>query len=354
MALWIYIALSEYLADVVTTVYPASIALQVNCKSSLQEILTKNVTIYEEKIITTYECKNVQEKAPVKEIPVHCNDQECRSQSGNCNRNKCTWDSGYRLALDDFQPPKETGYTWEKDGVSHEKLMTYKKTEIPKIFHQSWKDIHVPDRYKDWETSCMDLHVDYDYLLWTDVDNRLLVAKEYPWLLYTYDRLRSGIQRADFVRYVYLHHFGGIYADLDVECLKNSDELIKNRIVVLGVLGDDYDFIHNIPNAILASKKGHPFWLFLLNRISMLLHQNDGTEATTGPIILRDAYRLFIKYEKYKNDFYVASPGELYGVDWHKPPKNCVAAFNQPLDAVQCKKLFPNAFMITYWTHSWS
>ena len=304
---WILIILNQYATENSRINKPERSFFQVNCNSSEPLIREHTITLTNTKFVVKTECPEPEKK--------ECNQGECRSKGGNCNNNNCEWDSGYGLNVDDFKPPtKSAKYSWEKNGITHEKLMLNSNKVIPKVFHQSWKNTNVPERYLAWEKSCKDTHPNWDNLLWTDEDNRQFISEEYPWLLYAYDRLRGGILRADFVRYAYLHHFGGIYADLDVECLKNSDELVKDKKIVLGVLGDDYNFIHNIPNAILASTKGHPFWLFLMNRITMVMHQNDKVEATTGPIVLRDAYRLFLKYEEYANDFYVAPPGILYVV----------------------------------------
>ena len=341
--LWVLIVLNQYSIETLRVNKPERNLFQTSCNTSA--IPTVTVT----EVMVKPGCPKNQQP---KEGSI-CHQGECRSKAGNCKYNTCEWDSGKGLDVDDFNPPKPTKYTWEKNSITHDKLQAYSKESIPPIFHQSWKTVDVPNKFLDWEKSCLDKHKNWDHLLWTDEDNRQFVAKEYPWLLYTYDRFKNNIQRADFSRYVYLHYYGGIYADLDVECLKNSDELIKDKVIVFGVLGDDDNFVHNIPNAILASIKGHPFWLFLLNRITMLMHQNGEPEEMTGPIILRDAYRLFVKYEQYKNDFYITKPGILYGVDWHKPLPNCVAAFGQHLDTTECKKNYPDAYMVTYWTHSW-
>jgi mannosyltransferase OCH1-like enzyme len=40
----------------------------------------------------------------------------------------------------------------------------------------------------------------------------------YPWFLETFDGYPYPIQRADAIRYFVLHHFGGIYIDLDDVC----------------------------------------------------------------------------------------------------------------------------------------
>lgn len=45
-------------------------------------------------------------------------------------------------------------------------------------------------------------------VLWTDKDNARLVAR-YPEVEATYKKLKNGIQRADFVRNLYMWEFGG-------------------------------------------------------------------------------------------------------------------------------------------------
>lgn len=46
---------------------------------------------------------------------------------------------------------------------------------VPKILHQSWKTRDVPAKWKAAQKSCMDLHSDWEYKLWTDEDNLELI-----------------------------------------------------------------------------------------------------------------------------------------------------------------------------------
>ena len=59
--------------------------------------------------------------------------------------------------------------------------------------------------------------------LWTDKKAREFIADEYPWFLETFDGYPYPIQRADAIRYFVLHHFGGIYIDLDDVRSDNRD-----------------------------------------------------------------------------------------------------------------------------------
>ena len=63
------------------------------------------------------------------------------------------------------------------------------------------------------------------------------------------------------MRIFYMHRFGGMYADLDMEALRDMGPLLLgSREPVLAYLSDTWQLRHNIPNAWMASPPGHPFW----------------------------------------------------------------------------------------------
>jgi mannosyltransferase OCH1-like enzyme len=64
-------------------------------------------------------------------------------------------------------------------------------------------------------------------MLWTDETAREFVQTHYPAHLQMYDSYTYPIQRADSIRYFVLHHFGGIYMDLDIGCRRKMDELLQ-------------------------------------------------------------------------------------------------------------------------------
>lgn len=95
---------------------------------------------------------------------------------------------------------------------------------IPKIIHQSWIDRDLPIRFKKWSDSFRLKHPEWKWVssrplvfeaakltsqvLWTDNDNDRLVGR-HPEMNATYHALKNGIQRADFVRNLYMWDFGG-------------------------------------------------------------------------------------------------------------------------------------------------
>ena len=67
---------------------------------------------------------------------------------------------------------------------------------------------------------------------------------------------------------MYLHHYGGVYVDLDFESINPMGGYLKGKQLVLGRMGSDVHFYHSIPNAFMASVPGHPFWIKVLEYIS--------------------------------------------------------------------------------------
>lgn len=53
------------------------------------------------------------------------------------------------------------------------------------------------------------MNPDYEWVLWTDEDNRQMVTKYAPEFLTAYDDLPSEIYRADVSRNLYMFLFGG-------------------------------------------------------------------------------------------------------------------------------------------------
>ncbi len=82
-------------------------------------------------------------------------------------------------------------------------------TSIPKLFHQSWINATLPNKFEEWSHSCRHANPDWEWVLWTDQDNMKLVEKYAPWFSSTYEALRSEIYRADTARNIYMHVFGG-------------------------------------------------------------------------------------------------------------------------------------------------
>ncbi len=259
---------------------------------------------------------------------------------------------------------------------------------FPKLIFQTWKSkLSMPENYARWSKSLRQMNQDFEYFLWDDVDNRSFIERFYPWFLPFYDAYPREIYRADAVRYFFLYQFGGLYADMDTECLRPVGDLFRSGDVWLVRIGNDPHFPHSIPNAIMASRPLQEFWLLVIHLMvekakalgDSAAMVGKGPEALTGPMLLKTAYDTYIAPEQ--NDvrkiiqrIAARLPGERqphampsrvvmlepdiwYPIDWsnmiHLRLSSEVVDFNVSLAKRTKRWLFPKSFLVTYWTHSW-
>jgi hypothetical protein len=218
---------------------------------------------------------------------------------------------------------------------------------IPRIIHQTWKDSTLPDNYAGYRQTVLARHPGWRHRLWTDADNRLLIAKHYPWFLETYDGYRHGIERADAVRYFILLHYGGVYIDLDMECLKPIDPLLGAGGLHFSLLAAPTIDHAIVANALMAAPKGHPFFAYLTKRLAYLVRR-DITFAdvfnNTGPDMLARHVRLLENVWQFN----------IIGLD--KVCDRCVLEQNpwlggRDIDSIRAGRLL---YFIHHHTNSWN
>ncbi|KAL1527193.1 hypothetical protein AB1Y20_015872 [Prymnesium parvum] len=167
--------------------------------------------------------------------------------------------------------------------------------------HQTWKDEEPPRRLfaRRWRQALRDANPGWDYRLWTDADNRKLIASRYPWFLRAYDRYATPIQRSDAARYFIAHAYGGVYADLDIECFRPFEPLVRPGVSLLLSYKQAHNFSRGACNSIFGSAAGHPFWevVFdvLRNRSAITPRGHNDVLFTTGPAVLREAVRRLLR-----------------------------------------------------------
>ncbi|KAI5294123.1 hypothetical protein KEM52_004671 [Ascosphaera acerosa] len=165
---------------------------------------------------------------------------------------------------------------------------------IPKIIHQTYKNETIPSVWQDAQKSCIQLHDDYEYILWTDAKAESFIAKEYPWFLETFRTYEYPIQRADSIRYFVLAHYGGIYIDLDDGCNRRLDPLLAypawlRRTTPTGISND-----------AMGSVPQHPFFLHVIdslqayNRKWMLPYIT--VMYSTGPLFLSVIWKQWMSH----------------------------------------------------------
>lgn len=140
-------------------------------------------------------------------------------------------------------------------------------------------------------------------MFWTDASALTFISTHYPQYLSLYERYNYGIQRADVLRYFLLHHYGGIYLDLDIAPYRRLEALLKLPAWACETTPT------GISNDALGSVKGHPFYRFVID--SLKHYQRDWGSpyvtvmASTGPLFLSLVLR---EYEKLRSKGDVFEP----------------------------------------------
>jgi mannosyltransferase OCH1-like enzyme len=178
---------------------------------------------------------------------------------------------------------------------------------IPGTIIQTWRTASLPDRAAPLCESWRRLNPGMRHLFFDDEACRRLVAETVPQFLDAWLALPHAVMRADFFRYAALYRHGGIYADIDMECVRPVANLLALAPVVLGVearltvrrqreLG--YARPAQIANCMMLAEPGQPFFMEAMARCVGLAAEEPETargriEDVTGPRMLT---RLF--YER--------------------------------------------------------
>jgi inositol phosphorylceramide mannosyltransferase catalytic subunit len=232
---------------------------------------------------------------------------------------------------------------------------------VPLLLHQSWKTDNLPSRFRRWSRTWVRVVPHWEKWLWTDVDNRFLVERFYSKYLKLYDALPHPVMRADVARIMYLHRYGGIYADFDILALRDISELVSGDDVVIGQMSSNLALHNNLPNAFMASPPQHEFWLYCLSIVFAPNHTECEPACRTGPDMLLKAVKSYsmakIPYHKIR----VLPPAFVYPFEWRVTDggkdassigRSCRAQ-SSTFNEAKCISMFPDAYLITFWSHSW-
>ena len=216
-------------------------------------------------------------------------------------------------------------------------LATHKHTAelIPRIIHQTYKTVDVPDKWLDAYNSCKATHQasNWTHVLWTDEDAANFIAANYPWFFDTYTRYPYAIQRADAMRYFILHHYGGFYLDLDVGCRRDLSPLLKYA----AIFPKTKPF--GVSNDVMAAAKGHPLFQQLISS----LKANSRWFGTKYPTVIFSTGPMFVSLEIVK---YLRTNGRRHGAT--------TAALAPAADVLSVRILHPTLYSASetsFFTH---
>lgn len=208
---------------------------------------------------------------------------------------------------------------------------------IPKIIHQIWIGKEIPKEFADYINSWKQKHPDWQYKLWTQNDIEKFGFKNKQYIL---DSRNPG-EISDLMRYEILHRHGGVYVDMDFECLQKLDELHHIYDFYICIQPLDSDLLQ-LGIGIIGSVPKHPMLKQVINGIAKNWeNKNYKSMATarTGPIYMT---RMFYRYAGTKNMRDIAFPAHYF----------------HPLGVTQFdvekeKWVDSGSYGVHYWAKSW-
>lgn len=239
---------------------------------------------------------------------------------------------------------------YDKNNLS--KTVPDDKPRIPLIIHQIWLGSPLPEKYKKWQEAWQSMP-DFEYKLWTDkdVEKLNLISKN------IYEKSKNYGQKADILTAEILYQFGGIYIDIDLECLQPEMFALLNRCY------DFYIGLHPLDlwvieagHAIMASIKGHPYfegylkdlpkrWADSKNKVNNVATHN---LLTSGPGFFAD---LIISYLDKGTKDIVFPPTFFYPLGYAQVRK--LSRQGLDFEAIKKKVLKPESVAIHWWDGNW-
>lgn len=150
---------------------------------------------------------------------------------------------------------------------------------IPKIIHQIWIGDVVPEEFKSFQESWIRYHPDWQYKLWTQADIPHLS-------LYNKDlcmHAKNPGELSDMLRYEILYQWGGVYVDMDFECLKPLDILHHRYDFYVGIQPLDSEVVQ-LGIGIIGSVPRHPLLMCCIGKIRERQYE-DNITIKTGPLL---------------------------------------------------------------------
>ena len=200
------------------------------------------------------------------------------------------------------------------------------QSHIPKIIHMTCKDkSNMSNFYKQNYNSWKTKHEQngWEIRLYDDNDLMNFFNTYYPSIyenvVKTYNKI---IYKVDIFKILVLNKMGGVYVDMDVECLKPIDELIENANdkVIFGYgpyehNNGQYKDWKLIECAIMMSEPNHAFWTnYVIPNLKPQNKCNGNAVACTGPLFITGNVERYNKENK-TSDIKIMEPVYFYPVN---------------------------------------
>ena len=148
----------------------------------------------------------------------------------------------------------------------------------------------------------------WEYKLWSQHEADNIINNMSARIQHIWRHLPHAITKVDFFRYILMYKFGGMYFDIDFNCITGLNNFnIQDTIF----LCEEWPFsfkngsLHN--GVLICKSPNHPFWLDVISEIGKRLNNLTKGEVfdiqksvfkLTGTAMLRDVAYLYLNQQK--------------------------------------------------------
>jgi mannosyltransferase OCH1-like enzyme len=181
----------------------------------------------------------------------------------------------------------------------------YKSYVTPYVW-QTYKSKDLPEQAEAARETWISKNPEWKCELYDDADIEKYIKSYWPTKMYNFFKdLPVGVMKADLWRYLILKTHGGVYSDIDSECLKpitvwEEEQKFNSKDILLVGLENDEHFCQ----WTIYSTKEHPIMKYVCDYILNNYEQNGintkdkhFVHKTTGPSIWTDAIASYLKDE---------------------------------------------------------
>lgn len=158
---------------------------------------------------------------------------------------------------------------------------------IPKKLHFIWMGRPMPEEYKNYINSWREFHPDWEFKLWTEADIPTFNFKNKD----LFDESANYSRKADIWCLEILEQEGGLYLNIDFQCLKRVDVLHYTYDFYIAMQPLDTNIVQ-LGTGLIASIPHHPLLKLALEKIRETRYINQIIVAT-GPIFFT---KCFVEY----------------------------------------------------------
>lgn len=210
---------------------------------------------------------------------------------------------------------------------------------IPYIYHLTTRNGNLnPKELIIYKKNKELLGSDWKIVIYSDKDNERLLEKYYPEFIERFSKIKKGVVKADIMRCLYMHRFGGIYSDTDYRFLRPlPQKLLYSRCVIPAesIMPDTY----TLCNCLFMSDPGIGFWYdfvdLTLTKLATIDIREEDIISTSGPIGITRFYQA----NKVKYNYIEITPPIMFFPLKHRWEL--------------LKKVSPNTYGVHYCLASW-